>query len=160
VVSTHPLASQALGRLRRTGRLDVPVAAVMTDPSVHPLCVAPGVDLHLAASTGTVAALRALGCGRAERTAPVVDPAFQPGRGLADAYRARRRWGLPPVDRLAVVLAGSLLHDSDHAAAPRCWEAMLAALPAILSHCQARGLAVGPLREHGLPRGRTMEERC
>lgn len=43
-----------------------------------------------------------------------------------------------------------LLHDSDHAAAPKCWLAMLGALPAILTTCQARGLAVGPLGEHGL----------
>ncbi len=43
-----------------------------------------------------------------------------------------------------------LLHDSDHAAAPRCWESMIGALPAILIHCRARGLAVGPLHEHGL----------
>ncbi len=43
-----------------------------------------------------------------------------------------------------------LLHDSDHAAAPKCWLSMLGALPAILTTCRARGLAVGPLREHGL----------
>jgi len=42
-----------------------------------------------------------------------------------------------------------LLHDSDHAAAPRCWEAMLEAVPAILTACQARGFDVGPLGEHG-----------
>jgi hypothetical protein len=43
-----------------------------------------------------------------------------------------------------------LLHDSDHAAAPKCWLAMLGALPAILTTCQARGLAMGPLAEHGI----------
>jgi len=42
-----------------------------------------------------------------------------------------------------------LLHDSDHSAAPRSWEATLGALPAILSLCQVRGLQVGPLGEHG-----------
>jgi peptidoglycan-N-acetylglucosamine deacetylase len=45
-----------------------------------------------------------------------------------------------------------LLHDSDHAAAPRCWEATLGALPAILTACRVRGLDVGPLREHGIAR--------
>ena len=44
-----------------------------------------------------------------------------------------------------------LLHDSDYAAAPKCWLAMLAALPAILTTCGARGLQVGPLRAHGIP---------
>jgi peptidoglycan/xylan/chitin deacetylase (PgdA/CDA1 family) len=43
-----------------------------------------------------------------------------------------------------------LLHDSDHAAAPRCWEAMLGALPAILTACRVRGLEVGPLSEHDI----------
>jgi peptidoglycan/xylan/chitin deacetylase (PgdA/CDA1 family) len=41
-----------------------------------------------------------------------------------------------------------LLHDSDHAAAPRCWESTLAALPGILTVCRVRGLQVGPLGEH------------
>jgi len=43
-----------------------------------------------------------------------------------------------------------LLHDSDHSAAPKCWLATLGALPAILTTCRARGLAVGPLAEHGI----------
>ena len=43
-----------------------------------------------------------------------------------------------------------LLHDSDHAAAAGCWRSMLGALPAILTVCRARGLAVGPLRDHGV----------
>jgi peptidoglycan/xylan/chitin deacetylase (PgdA/CDA1 family) len=43
-----------------------------------------------------------------------------------------------------------LLHDSDYAAAPKCWLSMLGALPAILTTCRARSLDVGPLREHGL----------
>jgi len=44
-----------------------------------------------------------------------------------------------------------LLHDSDYAAAENCWLSMLAALPAILTTCTARGLRVGPLAEHGIP---------
>jgi peptidoglycan-N-acetylglucosamine deacetylase len=43
-----------------------------------------------------------------------------------------------------------LLHDSDSHAAPKCWLAMLGALPAILTTCRARGLEVGPLADHGL----------
>ncbi|GAB1644129.1 polysaccharide deacetylase family protein [Krasilnikovia sp. MM14-A1259] len=43
-----------------------------------------------------------------------------------------------------------LLHDSDHAAVPRCWEATVGALPGILAACRARGLDVGPLRDHGI----------
>ena len=43
-----------------------------------------------------------------------------------------------------------LLHDSDHSAAPKCWVAMLSAVPGILSACTARGWSIGPLRDHGL----------
>jgi len=48
IVSTHPFASQSLGRLRCAGRIDVPVVTYLTDMSVHPLWVHPSVDLHLA----------------------------------------------------------------------------------------------------------------
>jgi UDP-N-acetylglucosamine:LPS N-acetylglucosamine transferase len=107
VVSTYPLASQVLGRLRRDGRLTVPAIAFMTDPSVHRLCVAPGVDLHVAPNEPAVAAIRALRSGPAAVAAPVVGPDFRPSRGLSDAYEARHRLGLPLIDRLAVVVAGS-----------------------------------------------------
>lgn len=51
-----------------------------------------------------------------------------------------------------------LLHDSDCTSAPGAWHSALGALPALLDHCADRGLAVGPLGEHGLPQadgGRT-----
>jgi peptidoglycan/xylan/chitin deacetylase (PgdA/CDA1 family) len=43
-----------------------------------------------------------------------------------------------------------LLHDSDHFAAVRSWEATLGALPAILTTVQSRGYGIGPLGEHGM----------
>lgn len=117
VVSTYPLASQVLGRLRRTGLLATPTVAFMTDPSVHPLCVAPGVDLHIAPGTWAVEAIRGLHRVRAAVAGPVVNPAFQPSRGLSDAYDARHRLGLPLVERLAVVVAGSWgVGDIEHTA--------------------------------------------
>jgi peptidoglycan/xylan/chitin deacetylase (PgdA/CDA1 family) len=104
-----------------------------------------------------------------------VRPRFwRPPYGLAStaALRTARRLTLTPVlwtcwgrdwtpnatpDSIhrAVVggLAGGgtiLLHDSDHSAAPRSWEATLEALPGILTLCRVRGLEVGPLRDHGL----------
>ncbi|MEU6198850.1 polysaccharide deacetylase family protein [Streptomyces sp. NPDC047061] len=42
-----------------------------------------------------------------------------------------------------------LLHDSDCTSAPGAWRSALGALPRILDTCDRRGLAVGPLREHG-----------
>jgi peptidoglycan/xylan/chitin deacetylase (PgdA/CDA1 family) len=41
-----------------------------------------------------------------------------------------------------------LLHDSDIAATPGSWRATLGALPQVLDHCRANGLAVGPLADH------------
>ena len=43
-----------------------------------------------------------------------------------------------------------LLHDSDCTSAPGSSNAALAALPHLLTHIYARGLTVGPLREHGV----------
>jgi UDP-N-acetylglucosamine:LPS N-acetylglucosamine transferase len=106
VVSTYPMASQVLGRLRRTGRLHAPVAAVMTDPSVHRLCVADGVDLHLAPGRRTAKQILDHGWP-ALTVSPIVDPAFRPVRDRAEREAIRRRFGLPVDERLAVVVAGS-----------------------------------------------------
>ena len=48
VVSVYPLASQALGAMRKRGQLPVPAATFLTDFAVHPVWVHAGVDLHLA----------------------------------------------------------------------------------------------------------------
>lgn len=103
VLSTYPLASQVLGQLRRTGRLTAPVLAMMTDPSIHPLCVAGGVDRHLAPNLEAVAAIGPT----AALVAPVVGPAFHPRTSAAEATATRRRLGLPADRRLALVVAGS-----------------------------------------------------
>lgn len=51
-------------------------------------------------------------------------------------------------------LAGGtiLLHDSDCESAPGSWRATLGSLAPLAKHVQARGLTVGPLRDHGLQR--------
>ncbi|MCX4745492.1 glycosyltransferase [Kitasatospora sp. NBC_01287] len=107
VVSTYPLASQALGRLRRRGELPVPVATFLTDMSVHPLWVAEGVDLHLALHP--VAADQAQGHGArlVEICAPLVGPAFRPVRSAAERQRERTRFGLPVDQPVALITAGS-----------------------------------------------------
>jgi UDP-N-acetylglucosamine:LPS N-acetylglucosamine transferase len=107
VVSTYPLASQVLARLRRSGRLRVPVAAVMTDPSVHPLCVAEGVDVHLAPGHATALEVRRHNGVRCMAVSPIVDPAFRPVRDRAEKRAIRARLRLPCNERLAVVVAGS-----------------------------------------------------
>jgi len=42
-----------------------------------------------------------------------------------------------------------LLHDSDCTSAPGSWRSALGALPRLAELFAARGLAVGPLAEHG-----------
>jgi peptidoglycan/xylan/chitin deacetylase (PgdA/CDA1 family) len=45
-----------------------------------------------------------------------------------------------------------LLHDSDVTSAPESWRAALASVPLLLSACERKGLAVGPLSDHFSPR--------
>jgi UDP-N-acetylglucosamine:LPS N-acetylglucosamine transferase len=105
VVSTHPGASQALGWLRRTGRLRAPVATFLTDMSVHPMWVAPGVDRHLALHEVPAAQARLLGAAGVTRCRPAVDPRFAPAD--TDPAAVRAAYGLPAGAPLALVVAGS-----------------------------------------------------
>jgi len=71
---------------------------------VHPLCVAPGIDLHLAPNDEAAAVVRDRHRLPVETIAPIVRPAFTPA---GDGAGARRRHGLPADARLALVVAGS-----------------------------------------------------
>ncbi len=76
VVSTYPLSSLALGRMRQKRWLRLPVVTYLTDPSVHPLWLHPCVDLHLATSSVTAAAVTERGIGPVEVVAPMVRACF------------------------------------------------------------------------------------
>ncbi|WP_327667796.1 glycosyltransferase [Streptomyces sp. NBC_00485] len=106
VVSTYPGASRVLGNLRLDGRLAMPVLTYLTDFSVHPLWVAPGVDVHLATHGVPAAQARAVGARDVRVCGPVTDPRFGP----CDAERrerARAVFGLPRNAPLALLVAGS-----------------------------------------------------
>jgi UDP-N-acetylglucosamine:LPS N-acetylglucosamine transferase len=105
VVSTFPLASQALGRLRATGQLASPVATFLCDPSVHPLWVSDGVDTHMAVDTVAAAQAHRLGARGIVVCAPAVGAQFRPGTE-AEKRAARARWGLPD-GPIALVVGGS-----------------------------------------------------
>ena len=107
VVSTYPLASQVLGRLRRSGRLDAPVATFLTDLSVHRLWVADGVDTHLALHEVAADQARRLGGRNVQVTGPAVRAAFRPADSPGEQRSARARLGLPARVPLALVVAGS-----------------------------------------------------
>jgi UDP-N-acetylglucosamine:LPS N-acetylglucosamine transferase len=106
VVSTYPLASQALGDLRRRGELAAPLAVYLTDPSVHRLAVNPHADLHIAPNRYSAAAARHLGAPLAAATRPVVAPGFRPAAS-GEQDRAREQFGLARGERLALVVSGS-----------------------------------------------------
>lgn len=109
IISTHPLASQALGELRTQHRLRIPVTTYLTDMSVHRVLVHSGVDLHLA--WHEVPAAQAVRLGAV--TTRVVQPALpaakrssagSPPRSQGDC---RRALGLPLNRRLVLVTGGS-----------------------------------------------------
>jgi UDP-N-acetylglucosamine:LPS N-acetylglucosamine transferase len=106
VISTYPLASQALGQLKERGRLPVPLVTYLTDFSVNCSWVHPAVDLHLALSEHTADQARARGARVVEVAGPVVPPRFSPAaRTPIVRRRLRVEWGLPA--RVAVLVAGS-----------------------------------------------------
>jgi UDP-N-acetylglucosamine:LPS N-acetylglucosamine transferase len=107
VVSTYPLASQALGRMRRNGQASAPVITYLTDLSVHRLWIADGVDAHIALHE--VAAIQAArwGARSISITAPAVAPGFRPAHSAAERSADRIRFGLPKDAPLSLVVAGS-----------------------------------------------------
>jgi processive 1,2-diacylglycerol beta-glucosyltransferase len=106
VVSTYPLATLCLGRLRRTRRLAVPAINFITDFGVHPLWVHRGIDINLAVHEGP-AEMAARRTGRPSvACGPVVAAAFAPA-ALDRRHAVRESLGLTPSDRGVLVVAGS-----------------------------------------------------
>ncbi len=107
VVSTYPIASQALGRLRLSGDLGAPVFTYLTDMSVHPLWIADGVDEYLALHPCAATAAATHTPAPISVVAPAVAPEFTSNGDRDHVALARTRFGLPLDRRLALVVAGS-----------------------------------------------------
>jgi len=105
VVSTYPLASLTLGRLRRRGRLSIPVSTYITDFAVHPLWAAPGVDLHMAVHPRSAVAAHEQTGAPASAPGPLVSDRFT--AALPDRAEARARLGIGPDQRVVLLVAGS-----------------------------------------------------
>lgn len=105
VVTVYNLSSQALGRLRASGRLPIPTVTYVTDPGAHPYWLHPAVDLYLTMLPQTSRELQARGAARTCVVSPLVRPQFW----HADAGReeARRQLGIPAGARAALVNGGS-----------------------------------------------------
>ena len=105
-ISTYPLASHALSRLRMAGNFWSPVVTFLTDMSVHALWVAPGVDAHLSLHAVPAGQAAALGARGVQVVGPAVSSAFRPWT-IEERRDARLRLGVPDGRRLALVVAGS-----------------------------------------------------
>jgi UDP-N-acetylglucosamine:LPS N-acetylglucosamine transferase len=105
VVSTYPGTTELLGRLRVSGRIQVPVVSAITDLASLRFWAHPGVDLHLVTHPESVAEVRAV-AGAATAVVPVRglnDPAFVRPPERAEARRALE---LPPGAPVVVVSGG------------------------------------------------------
>jgi UDP-N-acetylglucosamine:LPS N-acetylglucosamine transferase len=105
IVSTWPGSTEALGWLRRTGRLAVPVCAAVTDLSGLRYWAAPGVDLHLVTHPESIPEVRRI-AGAGASVQPVhglTAPQFLVPR---DPVEARRDLGLPERGKVVLVSGG------------------------------------------------------
>ena len=109
VVSTYPLATLCLGRLRATGRLRIPAVNFITDFGVHPLWVHKGMDLNLAVHRDPADAARRHTGRRSIACGPLVAATYDPRLAATAEARAagRAALGLGPDDRAVLIVAGS-----------------------------------------------------
>lgn len=126
VVSTYPLASRTLGRLRRRGRLAATSMTYLTDPAAHSLWCDPDVDHHLTVTRATAADAARYGV-EAVAAGPLCSPAFSAAPSPIDRA-SLRLYGPDPI----VLLSAGSLGMGD---VPRTVEA-------ILRHPRARALVL------------------
>lgn len=115
VISTYPLVTAALGRLRGRGRLRVPAVAIVADYGVHPLWVSPEIDRHLVVSRRSAELAERAG-GRASVIQVPVAPAF---RDAPTRDEARAVLGLPR-EAFVVLVVGGAWGIGDLKVATRC----------------------------------------
>ncbi len=105
VVSVYPLATEALGGLRRRGQLAVPAVGAITDLAMMHYWAAPGIDLHLVIHPAVIPEVRAI-AGPATEVVVVhglTRPEFaQPCDGAA----ARSVLDLPATGKVVLVSGG------------------------------------------------------
>src|SRR3954447_5288053 len=105
VVSTYPGSTEVLGRLRRHGRLGVPVVAAITDLAALGFWAVAGADLHLVTQAEAIPEVRSIAGAAAEvlHVRGFNDPRFAdpPSREAA-----RAALGLPARDPVIVVSGG------------------------------------------------------
>ena len=98
VVSTYPNVTEVLGRLRRSGRLEIPVIAAITDLAALDYWASRGVDVHLVTHPESIPEVRRIagGAGEIHCVHGFSLPEF---RVPMPAGRARELLGLPASGR-------------------------------------------------------------
>jgi processive 1,2-diacylglycerol beta-glucosyltransferase len=105
VVSVYPVTTEVLGRLRRAGRLEIPVCAVITDLAMMHYWAAPGVDLHLITHPETEDEVRSV-AGAATEVRAVRGLTKREFGEVRDASAARRSLGLAEEGKVVLVSGG------------------------------------------------------
>ncbi|HEX7298032.1 MAG TPA: glycosyltransferase [Solirubrobacteraceae bacterium] len=104
VVATYPGVSEVLGRLRRRGRLAVPLVSAITDLAALRFWAHPGVDLHLVTHPESIAEVRSIAPGsRVVCTSGLTSSDFLAPRAPTDA---RRALGLPLAGAVVAISGG------------------------------------------------------
>lgn len=106
IVSTHPLTTELLGRLRASGRLATPVVGAIADVAALHFKAHPGVDLHLVAHPESEPEVRAIAgpSTRIEAVHGLTDPRLQ---DPPERNAARTELELPTRGSLVVVSGGA-----------------------------------------------------
>ncbi len=108
IVSTHPFASQAIGRLAAQGRMTGTASLTyLTDLSVHALWINPDVERHLALHEVAARDAARLGAHDIRIVRPAVRRATSAADPTRDVVAARAALGLPPTGRLALITGGA-----------------------------------------------------
>jgi UDP-N-acetylglucosamine:LPS N-acetylglucosamine transferase len=105
VVSVYPNVTEVLGRLKRSGRLQRPVVAAITDLAAMHYWASEGIDVHLVTHPESIAEVRSI-VGPDALVACVHGftlPEFREPRSQEDA---RRRLGLPALGKVVLVSGG------------------------------------------------------
>ena len=105
IVSTYPITTELLGRMRRSGALRTPTVSAITDLAALNYWAHPGIDLHLITHPESKAEVREIAgpATRIEAVHGLTDPRFEHPPELA---AAREELGLPARGVVVVVSGG------------------------------------------------------
>jgi UDP-N-acetylglucosamine:LPS N-acetylglucosamine transferase len=105
IASTYPNTTEVLGRLRRLGRLDIPVCSAITDLAALDYWAGPGVDVHLITHPESIDEVRRV-AGPNARVSCVHGFTAPDFRVPLDAAVARAQLDLPAEGKVVLVSGG------------------------------------------------------